>query len=44
MNTAVFMLRAKQMGLSMAELEDIGNDLCEDDYPELATQDDFDSF
>lgn len=56
MNTAVFMLRAKQMGLSIAELDDMeegfvtdmiiesGNDLCEDDYCELATQSDFDAF
>jgi hypothetical protein len=50
------MLRAKQMGLSIAELDQMeegmvmdmiieaGNDLCEDEYCQVATQQDFDQF
>ena len=50
------MLRAKQMGLSIAELDQMeegmvidmiiesGNDLCDDEYRQVATQSDFDSF
>ena len=52
----MFLLRAKQMGLTLSELEDLdegtvmdmiiesGNDLCEDEYAEVATQSDFDAF
>lgn len=48
------MLRAKQMGLSIAELDQMeegmvidmiiesGNDLCDDEYEQLAVQSDFD--
>ena len=55
-NTAVFLLRAKQMGLTLTELDELdegtvmdmiiesGNDLCEDEYRQVATQEDFDSF
>ena len=55
-NTAVFMLRAKQLGFSLAELDSVeeglvmdmiiesGNDLCDDEYRQVATQSDFDSF
>ena len=55
-NTAVFMLRAKQLGFSLAELDSVeeglvmdmiiesGNDLCDDEYRQVATQQDFDSF
>lgn len=54
MNVAVFMVRAKQMGLSLSEMDELeegfitdmiienGNDNFE--YKELATQSDFDSF
>lgn len=54
MNTAIYMLRAKQMGLSIADMEEIeegfivdmmvesGNDNFE--YKEVANQDDFDKF
>jgi hypothetical protein len=52
----VFLLRAKQMGLTLTELDELdegtvmdmiiesGNDLCEDEYRQVATQEDFDSF
>jgi hypothetical protein len=52
----VFLLRAKQMGLTLTELDELdegtvmdmiiesGNDLYEDEYRQLATQEDFDSF
>ena len=55
-NTAVYMLRAKQMGLSIAELDQMeegmvidmiieaGNDLCEDEYCQVADQHAFDVF
>ena len=55
-NTAVFMLRAKQLGFSLEELDNVeeglvmdmiiesGNDLCDDEYRQVATQQDFDSF
>lgn len=54
MNTALYVLRAKQMGLSLSEMEELEegfitdmiiesmNDNCE--YKELATQEDFDKF
>lgn len=54
MNTAVFFLRAKQVGLTLAELEELtvgfvmdliienNNDSCE--YKQVATQEDFNSF
>lgn len=54
MNTAVFMLRCFQVGLSLSDLECIdygfvmdiviesGNDGCE--YKQVATQEDFDAF
>ncbi len=52
MNTALFLLRCKQLGLSMQELELLTIGLIDDmfierenddfDYPSLATQDDFD--
>ena len=54
MNTALYILRAKQMGLSLSEMEELeegfitdmiiesNNDSCE--YKELATQEDFDRF
>lgn len=50
------MLRAKQMGLSIAELDEMeeglvmdmiiesGNDLCEDEYCQVADQKMFDAF
>lgn len=50
------MLRAKQMGLSIAELNEMdegqvldmiieaGNDLCEDEYSYVAGQQEFDTF
>lgn len=54
MNTALFLLRCVQLGLSMADLEllDIGmvfdmfKESANDDYEyqEVATQDDFDKF
>lgn len=54
MNTAIFALRAKQIGLSLDELDrlDIGmvNDMYieqmndHEDYDQLATQEDFDRF
>ena len=52
MNTALYVLRAKQMGLSLSEMEELeegfindmiiesSNDNCE--YKQLATQEDFD--
>ena len=55
-NTAVFMLRAKQLGFSLEELDSVeeglvmdmiiesGNDLCDDEYRQVATQQDFDVF
>lgn len=55
MNVAVFMVRAKQMGLTLNEMDELeegfitdmiiesGNDNY-DGYKELATQSDFDSF
>lgn len=55
MNVAVFMVRAKQMGLSLAEMDELeegfitdmiietGNDNY-DGYREIATQSDFDNF
>lgn len=54
MNVAVYMLRAKQMGLTLKEMDELeegfindmiiesGNDNCE--YREIATQKDFDDF
>lgn len=54
MNTAVFMVRAKQTGLTLSEMDEIeegfimdmiietGNDNYE--YKEVANQDDFDNF
>jgi len=54
MTTALFLLRAFQLGLSMADLDcleygavvdmmtEAGNDGCE--YQEIATQEDFDRF
>lgn len=54
MNTAIYMLRSKQMGLSIADMEELeegfivdmmvesGNDNFE--YKEVANQKDFDSF
>jgi hypothetical protein len=50
------MLRAKQLGFSLEELDQVeeglvmdmiiesGNDLCDDEYRQVATQQDFDSF
>jgi hypothetical protein len=55
-NTAVFMLRAKQLGFSLEELDSVeeglvmdmiiesGNDLCDDEYCQMATQADFDAW
>jgi hypothetical protein len=55
-NTAVYLLRAKQMGLTLSELDELdegavmdmiiesGNDLCDDEYRQVATQSDYDSF
>lgn len=52
----MYLLRAKQLGLSLAELDQMeegmvvdmiieaGNDLHEDDYRQIATQEDFDNF
>lgn len=54
MNTALYILRAKQIGLSLSEMEELeegfitdmiiesNNDHC--DYKELASQEDFDKF
>lgn len=54
MNTAVFMLRCLQVGLTLSDLDTIdygqvmdmviesGNDSCE--YKQVATQEDFDRF
>jgi len=54
MSVAIFMLRCFQMGIHIDELDDMdsglimdmitesGNDNCE--YPEIATQDDFERF
>ena len=56
MNTAVYLLRAKQIGLSIEELDQMdegqvmdmiiesGNDACSDEYDEIADQHDFDAF
>ena len=56
MNTATFLLRAKQVGLSLEELNvlDFGtvldmfiesqNDMHADEYTPLASQEDFDNF
>lgn len=50
------MLRAKQLGFSLEELDNVeeglvmdmiiesGNDLCDDEYRQVATQQDFDSY
>ena len=50
------MLRAKQLGFSLTELDNVdeglvmdmiiesGNDLCADEYREVADQSDFDNF
>ena len=55
-NTAVYLLRAKQMGLTLSELDELdegtvmdmiiesGNDLCDDECRQVATQQDFDVF
>jgi len=52
----LYLLRAKQIGLSLWELDQMeegqvmdlliesGNDLCEDEYAEVATQEDFRRF
>lgn len=54
MNTALYVLRAKQIGLTLSEMEELdegfitdmiiesNNDQCE--YKELASQEDFDKF
>ena len=54
MNTALYVLRAKQIGLSLSEMEELdegfitdmiiesNNDSCE--YKEIASQEDFDRF
>lgn len=54
MNTALYILRAKQIGLTLSEMEELeegfitdmiiesNNDHC--DYKELASQEDFDKF
>lgn len=54
MNTALYVLRAKQIGLTLSEMEELdegfitdmiiesNNDQCE--YKELASQGDFDKF
>lgn len=54
MNSAIYFLRAKQIGLTLAELDDLTVGFVIDmiveasndnfDYPKLATQEDFDSF
>lgn len=56
MNTAVYFLRAKQIGLTLDEMESIeegfvydlitekANDAASDSYQEVATQADFDRF
>ena len=54
MNTALFLLRCKQLGLSMQELELLTIGLIDDmfiekendnfDYPSLATQEDYNLF
>ncbi len=54
MNTAVYFLRAKQLGLTLDEMEDLTVGFVTDltvesnndsyDYDELATQDDFRKF
>lgn len=50
------MLRAKQLGFSLEELDNVeeglvmdmiiesGNDLCDDEYRQVATQSDYDAF
>ena len=55
-NTAVYLLRAKQMGLTLSELDELdegtvmdmiieaGNDLCEDEYCQVADQHAMDIF
>jgi hypothetical protein len=55
-NTAVFLPRAKQMGLKLSELEELdegtvmdmniesGNGLCDEECRQVATQEDFNSF
>lgn len=54
MTTALFLLRCAEIGLSMNDLEQLSIGMVYDmfveksnddvDYPELATQDDFDKF
>lgn len=54
MNTAVYLLRAKQIGLTLEELDQLSMGMVLDlfverhnddyDYKELATQSDFDGF
>lgn len=55
MNTALYMLRAKQMGLTLSELEELdegfvtdmiieSNNDSWDGYREVASQEDFDRF
>lgn len=56
MNAAVFLLRAKQIGFTLDELDqmdegqvmdciiELGNDQHPDEYAEVATQHDFDAF
>ena len=55
-NTAMYLLRAKQMGLTLSELDELdegtvmdmiieaGNDLCEDEYCQVADQHAMDIF
>ena len=54
MNTALYVLRAKQMGLSLSEMEELEEGFITDmiiesnndnyEYKQLATQEDFDKF
>ena len=56
MNSALYLLRAKQIGLTLEEMDQLSegmvydmiieanNDTVEGAYQELATQEDFDSF
>ena len=56
MNSALYLLRAKQLGLSIADMEQIdesivfdmmvesANDYADESYVQLATQSDFDRF
>lgn len=55
MNTALYVLRAKQMGLSLSEMEELeegfitdmiieSNNDSYDGYREMASQEDFDKF